>query len=459
MLGITQIEEIRNRQLSFFSAGNTRKIGFRKQALRKLRESVRKHEHEIYIALQSDLGKSEFEAYATETGIVLHEIATLIHNLSWWARHESVITPLFALPSRSMIVPEPYGRVLIISPWNYPFQLPMVPLAGAIAAGNVAIIRQSRFSPETNKVVRKIISECFPEDYVAVIECDIETAEAAIALRWDLIFFTGSTAVGRKIYTAAARNLTPVILELGGKSPVIVEKDAHIPLAARRIVWAKFINSGQTCISPDYLFVHADIKEKLIAALKEEIEKMYGIHPLENQDYPKIVSDKAFDRLVSLIPESRTIHGGSYSRDQQKMEPTIFEAGPGDNCMKDEIFGPLLPVLSFTDLDEVIAHINSGEKPLAVYIFSTSRKKQNKVLKSTSSGACLVNDVLLHIANKNLPFGGVGESGTGRYHGRESFRAFSNLKAVMKSSPRIDIPVKYPPFNRLKSKILKLFLR
>jgi aldehyde dehydrogenase (NAD+) len=456
---IDQIEEIRNKQHTFFSEGKTRSIRFRKDALRRLRESVRRHEKEIFHALNSDLGKSEFEAYATETGIVLHEIGTLMHNLKWWSRHEQVVTPLFAFPSRSMIVPEPFGRVLIISPWNYPFQLPMVPLAGAIAAGNVAIIRQSRFSPAVNAVIKKIISECFPEGHVAIIECDLETAEAAINLRWDLIFFTGSTEVGRKIYTAAARNLTPVILELGGKSPVIVEDDAVISNAARKIIWGKFINAGQTCISPDHVFVHHNVRDKLINAMKEEIEKMYGPDQLNNGDYPKIISDKAFERLLSLITGGKVIYGGSFDRDQRKISPTLIDAKPEDPCMKEEIFGPVLPVIVYSDLYEVINHINSGEKPLAVYLFSTNRKKQELVLNNTSSGGCLMNDVLLHIANKNLPFGGVGESGTGRYHGRESFRAFSNLKAVMKSNPHIDIPVKYPPFTKTKEKLLRLFLR
>jgi aldehyde dehydrogenase (NAD+) len=456
---ISQIEEIRKKQLAFFSEGNTKNIGFRKEALRRFRDSIRRHEKEIYLALNNDLGKSEFEAYATETGIVLHEIRTLLHNLSWWARHEPVVTPLFALPSKSMIVPEPLGRIFIISPWNYPFQLPMVPLAGAIAAGNVAIIRQSRFSPAINAVIKNILSECFPEEYVAIVECDLETAEAAINLRWDLIFFTGSTDVGRKIYTAAARNLTPVILELGGKSPVIVEDDAVISMAAKRIVWGKLINAGQTCISPDHVFVHKGIKDKLVTAIIAQIEKMYGADPLKNSDYPKIISEKALERLVSLIPEGKVLHGGTYDRDKRKISPTLIDAGTDDKCMKEEIFGPILPVIGYSDLDEVIRYINSGEKPLAVYLFSTSRKKQKKVLNTTSSGACLMNDVLLHIANKNLPFGGVGESGTGRYHGRESFRAFSNLKAVMKSNPHFDIPAKYPPFSKAKETILKLFLR
>jgi aldehyde dehydrogenase (NAD+) len=459
MNNISQIEEIRKKQLAFFSEGKTRDLDFRKDALRRLRESVGRHEEDIYRALNSDLGKSVFEAYATETGIVLHEIGTLLHNLSWWARHEAVVTPLFALPSKSMIVPEPFGRVLIISPWNYPFQLPMVPLAGAIAAGNVAMIKQSRFSPATNAVIKKILSECFPEDYVAIIECDLETAEAAINLRWDLIFFTGSTEVGRKVYMAAARHLTPVILELGGKSPVIVEEDAVISVAARRIIWGKFINAGQTCISPDHLFVHEKVKDKLVSALREEIEKMYGAEPLRNKDYPKIISAKAFCRLVSMINEGKLLHGGISDEATKCVAPTLLDSRIRDNCMKEEIFGPILPVISYSELDEVISYINSGEKPLAVYLFSTSRRKKKKVLEETSSGACLINDVLLHIANKNLPFGGVGESGTGRYHGRESFRAFSNLKAVMKSHPRIEIPVKYPPFSRTKERILKLFLR
>ena len=455
---IEQIEELRNKQLVFFNSGKTRDIKFRRRSLLRLKEAIVKRDLEIKKALRLDLNKSSFETYATESGIVLHELRSQLRNLSKWAGAKTVWTPLFAMPSRSMIVPEPYGRVFIISPWNYPFQLPMVPLIGAIAAGNVAIIRQSRFSPNTNLLISEILNECLLEEHAAIIDCDIETAEAALKLKWDLIFFTGSNLVAKKIYSEAALNLTPVILELGGKSPVVVEKDAIIPVAARRIIWGKLINAGQTCITPDYLFVNESIKDELVQQMKLEIIKMYGDKPTENSDYPKIISEKAFDRITSYINDENIIQGGGADRKTLSIEPTLIKASLTDKCMEDEIFGPVLPVITYSNLDEVISYINSREKPLAIYYFSKDKKKQKRMINETSSGACLINDVILHIANHNLPFGGVGDSGIGRYHGKESFRAFSNMKAVMKSSPSIDIPLKYPPFKK-KERILKLFLK
>jgi aldehyde dehydrogenase (NAD+) len=458
MNSIEQIEELRQKQHSFFYSGITKNVNYRRDALLKFRRAILKYDHEISAGLKKDLNKSSFEAYATETGIVLHELRTQINNVSAWAKPKKVSTPLFAMPSNSMIVPEPLGRVFIISPWNYPFQLSMVPLIGAIAAGNVVTMRQSRNSPNTNDVIRKIIKESFPEEQVAIIDCDIETAEAALKLKWDLLFFTGSTEIGRQVYVHAANNLTPVILELGGKSPVIVDEDANISVAARRIVWGKLINAGQTCIAPDYLFVNERVKEQLISSLKEEIIKMYGESPSENADYPKIVSDKAFDRISTLISNSKVLFGGNCTKDNRSIEPTLVDSLVTDPLMQEEIFGPVLPVIAFSDLNTVIQYINSKEKPLALYYFSEDSKKQKKVILETSSGACLINDVILHIANKNLPFGGVGASGTGRYHGYESFRAFSNMKAVMKSGTLIDLTIKYAPFKN-KERLVRLFLR
>jgi aldehyde dehydrogenase (NAD+) len=455
---ISQIEEIRNKQLAFFSSFNTRDIRFRRESLRRLRSSIIKHDAAIKQALATDLNKSSFETYVTETGIVLHELRTMILNLRGWASPRRVRTPIFSLPSRSMILPEPLGRIFIISPWNYPFHLPMVPMIGAIAAGNVVIVRQSGFSPATNEIMRKILDECFPEEHVALIECDHETTNAALDKRWDMIFFTGSTEVGRRIYQKAAANLTPVVLELGGKSPAVVEEDAVIDIAARRIIWGKTINAGQTCIAPDYLFVHRNVKEKLVQRLRAEIENMFGDNPVDNPDYPKIVSSKAFERISACIEGAEIIKGGRTDSIKRCIEPTLIEASPGDKCMAEEIFGPVLPVLTYSNLDEVISYINSREKPLAAYLFSTDRKKQERFVRETSSGACLINDVIHHIANKKLPFGGVGESGTGRYHGKFSFMTFSNMKSVMKTNPWIDIPLKYPPFKN-HEKIIRLFLR
>jgi aldehyde dehydrogenase (NAD+) len=453
-----EIIEIRKLQAGFFSSGCTKEIKYRKAVLRKLKDSILANETGIKDALKRDLNKPSFEAYATEIGIVLHELRIQLRHISSWARAKKVGTPLFAHPSSSMIVPEPFGLVLIISPWNYPFQLPLVPLIGAIAAGNVVTLRQSRYSPATNDIIRKILRESCEEGHVSVIECDLETAEAALKMKWDMIFFTGSTSVGRKVYEAAARNLTPVVLELGGKSPVIVEEDANVSIAAKKIVWGKMINSGQTCISPDYLFVHEKVSERLITAVKREIVKMYGERPLENKDYTRLISEKALDRLLKYLEGAKIIHGGGFDRERIILEPTLVEAGINDAVMQEEIFGPVLPVIVYSDLDEVIRFISSREKPLAAYLFSRNRKTQRKFIKEISSGACLINDVILHIANSKLPFGGVGESGIGRYHGKESFRAFSNLKAVMKTVSFLDVPIKYPPYG-MKEKILRYFLR
>ncbi|MFN8242012.1 MAG: aldehyde dehydrogenase [Bacteroidales bacterium] len=455
---ISEIEQLREKQLAFFNTGITREVAFRKDALKKLRAAIIANEPDIKTALKKDLNKSSFEVYATEIGIVLAEISTQIRHLAKWAKPKRVKTPLFAFPSASYIYPEPYGRVLVISPWNYPFQLPMVPLVGAIAAGNVAVIRQSRNSPATNEVIKRILSSSLAEEHAAVIECDIQTAEEALRHRWDLIFFTGSTQVGRKIYSDAARHLTPVVLELGGKSPVIVDSDANIPIAARRIVWGKNINAGQTCISPDYVLVHEDVKQALVDAVISEIRSMYGDDPVKNPDYPRVINEKAFDRLCCFIRENKVLAGGNSDRQTLVIEPTVIEPVEGSSVMTEEIFGPVLPVRTFRSLDEAISNVRAGEKPLAIYYFSENRLNQKRLMKETSSGAFLVNDLILHIANKNLPFGGVGESGLGRYHGKESFRSFSNLKAVMKTSTIIDIPIKYPPFGK-KERLIKWFLK
>ncbi len=455
---LESIEQLRNKQKEFFLAGSTMPGGFRHEALSRLRDSIIRFEHEIKEALFKDLNKSSFESYITEIGLVLHEINTFLKNIDRWTKPQRIRTSLFAFPSKSFIVPEPYGQVFIISPWNYPFQLPMVPLVGAIAAGNVVIIRQSRFSPETNKVVKKIVSETFTGEHVSIIDTDLEVAGRILELKWDMIFFTGSTSVGKKIYSAAALNLTPVVLELGSKSPVIVDEDANIRLAARHIIWGKLINAGQTCISPDYLYVHEKVKDSLSGYLKKEIQKMYGESPLENPDYPRLISEKAFDRMLSYLKNKEPLTGGRSDRTKLSVEPTLIEANEYDKCMIEEIFGPVLPVIPFTDIDEVIRFINNRPRPLSIYYYSRNREKQRRILCKTSSGAFLVNEIIIHFANNNLPFGGVGDSGLGRYHGRESFRAFSNMKAVMKNNIGIDFPLRYPPFGE-KERIIKWLLK
>jgi aldehyde dehydrogenase (NAD+) len=455
---IGDIEELRRKQLSFFSSGKTRDPIYIRSSLIKLERNIVLYENEISDALKKDLNKSAFESYATEVGLVLNELRTMIRNFRNWSRIKSVRTPLFAFPSSSYIYPEPFGRVLIMSPWNYPFQLPVVPLIGAVAAGNVVMLRQSRYAPATSEIIKKILGASFSEEHVATIDCSIECAEEVIKMRWDMIFFTGSTNIGRKIYEAAAAHLTPVILELGGKSPVIVDEDFPVKIAARRIIWGKVLNGGQSCVAPDHLFVHENIRDSLTAELKSAIISMYGADPLADDDYPKVISKKAFERLSGYLDKDKIIYGGRTNAEKQTIEPTLLDASVSDLCMKDEIFGPILPILTFRDLDEPINFINSREKPLALYFFSRDRNKQKRILRETSAGACLMNDVVIHFANKYLPYGGVGESGTGRFHGKESFRAFSNMKAVMKTSPRIEIPIKYPPFSKLQKRLIRFFM-
>ena len=458
MTTLHQIEELREKQFDFFASGITKDISFRKNSLKRLRASVLRNEEKIRDALRKDLNKPSFEVYATETGFVLHELSLHLKNISRWTRARRVGTPLFSQPAVSYIKPEPFGRVFIISPWNYPFQMAMVPLIGAVAAGNVVVLRQSRSVPHINGVIAEILAESFDREHVAMIESDINTAEKALLMKWEMIFFTGSTSVGKQVYKEAALNLTPVVLELGGKSPAVIDEDANITLAARRIAWGKMVNAGQTCISPDYLFVHSSVVEDFLVKLKQEFESMCGSDAVNNPDYPRMISEKAFDRLVCLLENTRILHGGQYDRGKLSIAPTIIEGDINHVTMKDEIFGPILPVLSFTDLDTVISFINSKPKPLAVYYFSGNKKQHRKMIEKTSSGACLINEVIVHIANSKLPFGGVGDSGHGRYHGRESIRAFSNMKAVMKSTTLIDIPLKYPPYGN-KERFLRWFLK
>lgn len=455
---IGEIKVIREKQQMFFSRGITRDINFRKEALRKLRKVIIEKEDKIAAALKSDLNKSSFEGYATETGLVLNEIGYFLKKTASLSRKKRVSTPVFAWPSSSYVVMEPLGQVFIISPWNYPFNLALVPLVGAVAAGNVVLLRPSGRSPATNAVIREIIKDSFNEEHVAVADCDSLTSEKALALKWDLIFFTGSTDVGKKVCQMAAGNLTPLVLELGGKCPAMVEDDASVKIAAKRIVWGKLINAGQTCIAPDYLLVNKRVKNELITEMQTAVKNFYGENPAENPDYPRIVSEKAFERLLSYIDSENVISGGRYRREALSLEPTLLNATFSDRCMQDEMFGPILPVIEYGELEEAIGLITKTEKPLAVYFFSNSREKQKRILRETSSGACLFNDVIMHIANDNLPFGGVGASGSGRYHGYESFRTFSNIKAVMNSSPYIDIPIKYPPFGRWE-KIIRMILR
>lgn len=441
--------DILENQRAFFASGRTCGYAFRRAALERLKAEIKTHLAPLYKALWADLHKSEAEAYLTEVTIVLREIDDQLRHLRNRMRAKRVHTPLFLWPSRSRIVCEPFGCVLILAPWNYPVQLTLAPLAGAVAAGNCAVLKPSPYTPNVSAVVRQIVESAFPPYHVAVVEGHREVNEALLAERWDYIFFTGSPELGRTVMRAAAEHLTPVTLELGGKSPCIVDNSADADIAARRIVWGKFLNAGQTCIAPDYLLVHQNIKAPLLERIKCHIRAFYGPDPKESPHYGRLVNDKAFERVASYLGNGIILAGGETDPEQRYIAPTLLDLGrPTDGVpvMQAEIFGPVLPVMEFVRLDEAVEFVNRHEKPLAFYYFGSPATGRD-ILRRTSSGGACINDTVLHIANDRLPFGGVGQSGTGKYHGAESFRTFSNRKAVLLSARSLDIPLKYPPYR------------
>lgn len=449
------------KQRAYFRSDKTKDTAFRMDALQKLLHAVKKNEVELLVALKQDLNKSEFEAYTTELGIVLKEIRFAMKHLRSWVKPRRVKTPITHFGAGSFIYCEPYGVTLIIAPWNFPFQLAVAPLIGAIAAGNCVVLKPSELTPKTSEVLAKLIEETFPEDYISVVQGSVETSQSLLKEKFDYIFFTGSTAVGKVILESASKYLTPVTLELGGKSPCIVHEDADIKLAAKRIAWGKFMNAGQTCIAPDYLYVHKNIKEKFLARLKESIVEMYGRHPLENRDFTRIVSERHYKRLVSFIPPDDThiIFGGKWDKEKLLIEPTVIAGVTWDDAvMQDEIFGPILPVLEYDVLADVIEEIKDHPKPLALYLFSESGHVQKTLLSSISYGGGCINDTVYHFTSPYLPFGGVGTSGIGAYHGKGSFDTFSHRKSVLKQTTWFDIPFRYPNVkNGLR--IIKLFLK
>ena len=406
-----------------------------------------------------DLHKSRFESYATEIGFVLAEITCAVKHLGQWMKRRRKPTPLFLFPSKSYILHEPYGVALIVSPWNYPFQLLATPLVSAVAAGNCAVVKPSSLAQNTNEILAKIISNAFAPEHVAIAAADNSETEHYLAERFDYIFYTGSVEYGKHVMAAAARNLTPVTLELGGKSPCIVDRDAETAAAARRIVWGKFTNCGQTCIAPDYILAHRDIKQELIRKLKEEIARQFGPDPKQSPDYPRVVNEAHFARLVSLLGDGNIVAGGDHDESDLYIAPTLLEnTAPESRVMQEEIFGPLLPILEFTDTTEAIRFVNGREKPLALYYFSGNKQKARDVLASTSSGGACINDVMVHFANTRLPFGGAGNSGTGNYHGRYGFETFSHVRAVMRTPVWPDINLKFAPYGN-KLKWVKRFLK
>ncbi|WP_099353850.1 aldehyde dehydrogenase [Fredinandcohnia onubensis] len=449
-----------NKQREFFSTGKTKEVAYRIEALKKIRNLIKSHQKEIMEALHKDLNKSEFESYTTEIGFVLEELKFTMKHLEKWAKPRKVKTSLTGFGSKNYIYPEPYGVVLVISPWNYPFQLAFAPLIGAIAAGNCAILKPSELTPKTSELLTKLIREHFQEDYIAIVEGGVETSTALLEEKTDYIFFTGSVAVGKVIMEAAAKQLTPVTLELGGKSPCIVHKDANLRYAAKRIAWGKYTNAGQTCVAPDYLYVHNEVKEEFLNLLTEAIQELYGNALSKDSKFTKIVSERHFNRLTSFIDNSGVIYyGGESDDDKHLIAPTVLTDVTWEHpIMEDEIFGPILPVMGYDDILQTIDEINKRPKPLALYIFSEVERVQNKVLESISFGGGCVNDTVYHFTSPHLPFGGVGDSGIGAYHGKGSFDVFSHEKGIMKQTTKFDLPLRYPT-TKYGLKLIKMIMK
>lgn len=451
------IKEIIDGQRKYFNSGKTKEILPRINNLRKLKETIKKNEKSIMEALKIDLNKSEFEAYLSEIGFVYEEINQATKNLNNWATPESIRTPLTHIGSTSHVYYEPFGLALIISPWNYPFHLAITPLISAIAAGNCAIIKPSEITPNVSKAVKKIIEEAFPIDFVAVVEGAVETSTALLDEKFDYIFFTGSTNVGRIVMEKAAKYLTPVTLELGGKSPCIIHHDAKLKLAAKRIIWGKLLNAGQSCIAPDYLYVHQDIKDEFISYLKQYIEELYGENIFQNEDYPKIINKGHFDRLKNLLTDGRVLYGGTFDEDRLIIEPTILDQIDWSlPVMQGEIFGPIIPIIEYSEIEEVVTAIKDHPKPLALYLFTSDKELQNDIIMNISFGSGCINDTIFHIGNPHLPFGGVGDSGMGYYHGRNGFVTFSHRKSILKQTTLFDIPLRYSTTKNVLNLVKKL---
>ena len=446
----------------FFNTQETKDIDFRIEQLKKLKCGIKKYESKILEALKKDLRKNEIESYITEIGFVYKSIEDTIKSVKKWTKPKRVKTPIFLMPAKSFIISEPYGTVLIIGPYNYPFQLVIEPLIGVIAAGNCAVIKPSEVSPNVSKVITELIKDTFEKRYVSCVEGAIETNTALINSKFDYIFFTGSVGVGKVIMEAAAKNLIPVTLELGGKSPVIVDESSDIKVAAKKIIWGKTLNSGQTCVAPDYVVVHESIKDDLIKEMEVSIKEFFGTNTQESESLGRIINDRHYNRLKTIIDKDREhiIYGGKYDEREKYIEPTIIEVSSWDAAsMREEIFGPILPVMSYRNLDKVINDIQKQPKPLALYLFTTNKSVENKVLSQISSGGVCINETITHLANTNLPFGGVGSSGMGSYHGEQSFITFSHKKSVLKKGNRFNINMLFPPYNERQLNIIKKFFK
>ncbi len=454
MLTLSPISDIIHRQRQFFATGQTKEVAFRIEQLKRLKQAILDNQAAILAALNADLNKPEFEAYATEIGVI-REVNYALKHIKSWVKPKKVGTSIDQFPASACIYPEPLGVVLIISPWNYPFQLMISPLVGAIAAGNCAILKPSELAPRTSQIITDIIQKTFDPAYIAAVEGGAETSQQLLAEKFDHIFFTGGTKIGQIVMEAAAKQLTPVTLELGGKSPCIVDSNIHMEHAVKRITWGKFINAGQTCIAPDYLLVDRKVKNDLLTNIKQCIREFYGDDPAKSPDYGRIINQRHFQRLTEFLKDGQSITGGQTNPDEQYIAPTIIDGVDWDApVMQEEIFGPILPVLEYTDLTEAIAKINERPKPLALYFFSKDQQKQERILRETSSGGVCINDTVMQVGVSELPFGGVGPSGIGSYHGKTSFDTFSHQKSVLKRSFLVDLDWRYAPYQG-KLKLLK----
>lgn len=435
-------------QNDFFATQKTKEVAFRKKYLKKLQQEVLDQEDAVCDALYTDFKKPKFESLATETQLVLAELKHAIKNVKSWSEPNPVGASLLNFPSKEWIQPEPYGKVLVISPWNYPFMLTMSPLIGALAAGNTAILKPSEYSPNTSKIIAQIIRKVFPPEYVTVVEGGVELSTELLAQKWEYIFFTGSTRVGKIVYQKAAEHLTPVTLELSGKNPCIVDATASISLAAKRIAWGKLINAGQTCIAPDYILVHKSVKNALVDGLKANITQFYGKNIEASNDFARITTNKHYEELKAMLKGQNLLFGGSYNDEDQYLEPTLVDEPQKDSTiMEGEVFGPILPIISYDDESELDEYISRYPNSLAFYVFSNNKKFQKRMMRQYSFGGGTINDVVVHISNKDLPFGGVGQSGIGGYHGKYSFDLFSHHKSIVKRGTWLDVPLRYAPYN------------
>lgn len=454
------MEDKISKQRNFFLTQKTKNVEYRIEKLKKLKQVIKKREKDVCKALELDLGKSDIESYMAEIGMVLEDLSYAIKHTKKWSKKEHHLSPIAQFPSTSYRIAEPYGVALIISPWNYPFLLTIQPLVGAISAGNCAVVKPSEFSEHTSQVMKEIIEEVFEPEYVSVYLGEKEVAEELLDCKFDYIFYTGSTRVGKIVMESAAKNLTPVTLELGGKSPCIVDDNSNVKLAAKRIIFGKLLNCGQTCVAPDYVFVQKKVKSEFIKYCKEYIEKFIGKNWSTNSEYPKMVNERQFNRMIELIEKDDVVYGGQYDKKTLKIEPTLLDNKSfNSKAMQEEIFGPILPIIEYENLDEAIKYINENNKPLALYLFTNSKKVENRILKEVAFGGGCINDTIIHLASTKLGFGGVGYSGMGEYHGKFSFRTFSHYKSIVDKSTLIDLPMRYHPYKKINDKLIRMFMR